>query len=74
MAAAPQMAADRRMQAAGANTPTRNYRAEDGTGPNPVLDFGDPALVGGRRGGSVVSPGDPQATDPRLGVAGPSPG
>ena len=53
----------------GANTPTRNYRAEDSTGPNPVLDFGDPALVGGRRGGSVASAGDPQATDPRLGVA-----
>jgi hypothetical protein len=53
----------------GANTPTRNFRAEDSTGPNPVLDFGDPALVGGRRGGSVASAGDPQATDPRLGVA-----
>ena len=56
----------------GANTPTRNFRAEDSTGPNPVLDFGDPALVGGRRGGSVASAGDPQATDPRLGVAVPA--
>ena len=55
-----------------ANTPTRNYRAEDSTGPNPVLDFGDPALVGGRRGGSVASAGDPQVTDPRLGAAEPA--
>ena len=53
----------------GANAPSRNYRAEASTGPNPVLDFGDPVLVGGRRGGPGTSAGDPQATDPRLTAA-----
>ncbi len=55
----------------GANGPSRNYRAEASTGQNPVLDFGDPVLVGGRRGGPGASAGDPQATDPRLAAAGP---
>src|SRR5580704_4640518 len=40
-----------------ANAPSRNYRAEDSTGPNPVLDFADPALVGGRRGAPGASAG-----------------
>ena len=52
------------------NAPSRNYRAEASTGPNPVLDFGDPALVGGRRAGPGASAGDAQATDPRLAAAG----
>ena len=55
----------------GVNPPSRNYQAEASTGPNPVLDFGDPVLVGGRRGGPGTSIGDPQATDPRLAAAGP---
>ena len=29
----------------GANASSRNYRADDSTGPIPVLDFGDPVLV-----------------------------
>src|SRR5580704_8712901 len=41
-----------------ANPPPRDYRAEASTGPNPVLDFADPVLVGGRRGGPVASAGD----------------
>ena len=53
----------------GADGPSPNYRAEASTGPNPVLDFGDPVLVGGRRGGPDASAGDPQATDPRLTAA-----
>ena len=32
-----------------ANTPTRNYRAEDSTGPNPVLDFEAHGAEGGDR-------------------------
>ncbi len=52
-----------------ANGPSRNYRAEATTGPNPVLDFGDPVLAGGRRGGPGVSAGDSQATDPKLAAA-----
>ena len=55
----------------GANASSRNYQAEASTGPNPVLDFGAPALVGGRRGGQGTSAGDPQATDPRLTAAVP---
>ena len=55
----------------GANAPSRNYRAEASTGPNPVLDFGDPMLVGGRRNGPGTSAGDPQATDPRLAAVAP---
>jgi hypothetical protein len=59
----------------GANTSSRNYRAEGGTGPHPVLDFGDPVLVGGHRGGPGAPArsrtGDAQATDPRLGAARP---
>jgi len=55
----------------GANASSRNYRAEASTGPNPVLDFGDPVLVGGRRGGPGTSAGDPQATDPRLAAVAP---
>jgi hypothetical protein len=54
-----------------ANTPPRNYQAEASTGPNPVLDFGDPAFAGGRGGGLDTPVGDPQATDPRLIAAGP---
>ena len=50
----------------GANASSRNYQAEASTGPNPVLDIGDPVLVGGRRGGQGTSAGDPLATDPRL--------
>jgi len=53
-----------------ANAASRNYPAEASTGPNPVLDFGDPVLVGGRRGGPATSAGDPQATDPRLTATG----
>ena len=53
------------------NGPSRNYRAEASTGPNPVLDFGDPVLVGGRRGGPGASAGDSPATDPRLAAAVP---
>ena len=45
----------------GANVSSHNYRAEGSTGPHPVLDFGDPVLVGGRRGG----PGGPAR--PRTG-------
>jgi hypothetical protein len=52
-----------------ANGPSRNYRTEASTGPNPVLDFGDPVLADGRRGGPGVSAGDSQATDPRLAAA-----
>ena len=55
----------------GANASSRNYQAEASTGPNPVLDFGAPVLVGGRRGGQGTSAGDPQATDPRLTAAVP---
>jgi len=55
----------------GANASSRNYQAEASTGPNPVLDFGAPVLVGGRRGGQGTSAGDPQATDPRLAAAVP---
>ena len=55
----------------GVNPLSRNYQAEASTGPNPVLDFGDPVLVGGRRGGPGTSIGDPQATGPRLAAAGP---
>src|SRR5438132_454012 len=64
----------------GANVSSRNYRADASTGPNPVLDFGDPVLVGGRRGGPGDParswpgdswPGDSQATDPRLGAPRP---
>ena len=55
----------------GANASSRNYQAEASTGPNPVLDFGAPALVGGRRDGQGTSAGDPQATDPRLTAAVP---
>jgi hypothetical protein len=54
-----------------ANAPSRNYRAEASTGPNPVLDFADPVLVGGRRGGPGASAGDSHATDPRLAAAVP---
>ena len=46
-----------------ANSATRNYRAEDSTGPNPVLDFRDPALVGGRRGAPGASAGSRTAAD-----------
>ncbi len=53
------------------NGPSRNYQAEASTGPNPVLDFGDPVLVGGRRGGPGASDGDSPATDPRLAAAVP---
>ena len=56
----------------GANASSRNYRAEASTGPNPVLDFGDPVLVGGRRGGPGTSAGDSQATDLRLAAAMPA--
>ena len=54
-----------------ANAPSRNYRAEASTGPDPVLDFADPALVGGRRGGPGASAGDSHASDPRLAAAVP---
>ena len=43
-----------------ANASSRNYLAEDSTGPNPVLDFGEPVLVGGRRGGPGTSAADSQ--------------
>ena len=55
----------------GANASSRNYQAEASTGPNPVLDFGAPVLVGGQRDGQGTSAGDPQATDPRLTAAVP---
>ena len=54
-----------------ANAPSRNYRAEASTGPDPVLDFADPALVGGRRGGPGASAGDSHASNPRLAAAVP---
>ena len=54
-----------------ATAPSRNYRAEASTGPDPVLDFADPALVGGRRGGPGASAGDSHASDPRLAAAVP---
>ena len=54
-----------------ANAPSRNYRGEASTGPDPVLDFADPALVGGRRGGPGASAGDSHASDPRLVAAVP---
>ena len=50
----------------GGDGSSRNYHAEAGTGPNPALDFGDPVLVGGRRGGQGTSAGSPLAADPRL--------
>jgi|SRR5271157_187204 len=55
----------------GANTSSRNYRPEASTGPNPVLDFGDPVPAGGPRGGPSTSAGDSQATDSRLATAVP---
>ena len=59
----------------GAKVSSRNYRAEGSTGPHPVLDFGDPVLDGGRRGGPGAParsrPADPQATDSRLAAARP---
>ena len=53
-----------------ANASSRNYQAEASTGPNPVLDIGEPVLVSDRRGGRGTSPGDRQATDSRLPAAG----
>ena len=50
----------------GADASSRNYQAEAGAGPNPALDFGDPVLVGGRRGGQGTSADNPQAAGPRL--------
>src|SRR5260370_38476666 len=40
----------------GVNGPSRNYGAEGSTGPNPVLDSGDPVIVGGRRAGPRAPP------------------
>ena len=54
----------------GANVASRDYLADSSTGPNPVLDFRDPALVVGRRG-SPGTPGDAHATDPRPGAVKP---
>ena len=48
----------------GADASSRNYQAEAGAGPNPALDFGDPVLVGGRRGGQGTSADNPQAAGP----------
>lgn len=38
----------------------------DDTGPDPALDFGDPGLIGGRRGSRRFEPDETEATNPGL--------